>query len=481
MSLGVGEPRHLIRPDGVVSTGWPAVRDTSSQVGIHYDPWQQDLNREMLAKDADGLYAADTVGLSMCRQSGKTYDVGGVCFADSIIHPGTTTVWTAHRFKVARESFDQLRAFARLPQMAPHVDPQAITTAAGNECIPFRNGSRILFAARERGAVRGFAKVRRLVLDEAQILTEAAMADLAPTMNHAWNPQVILMGTPPKPSDASEVFAGLRSEALEGKSEGTLWVEFGADPDCDLDDWEAVARANPSFPLRTSKRAIRRLRKLLANDEDYAREGLGIWDAAGTGVVIDPDVWQSLKVDPEEARRARDRDRKPAFAIDVPPDRKSASIGVAADRRDGLRHVELVERRSGTAWAVEEVVRLVKKHGSEVAVDPSSPAGSLITDLIAEGVEPVLISTREMTQACGLFYDMTSADDESDRRIRHIGQPRLSMAVDAGRKRQVQDAWAWHRRDATSDISPLVAVTLANHLLGKPPKKRDRSGKAQFL
>jgi hypothetical protein len=60
--------------------------------------------------------------------------------------------------------------------------------------IPFRNGSRIVFAARERGAIRGFTKVRRLVLDEAQILTESAMADLAPTMNQAENPQIIADG-----------------------------------------------------------------------------------------------------------------------------------------------------------------------------------------------------------------------------------------------------------------------------------------------
>src|SRR5690606_7882243 len=140
--------RHLILPAGIVATGWPAVRDTCARVGIHFDPWQQEMNRALLAKDAEGFYAADTAVISICRQSGKTFDVGGVTFADSIINPGTTTVWTAHRFKVARESFNELKALASTPMMAPHVDPEAITTAAGNESIPFRNGSRIVFAAR---------------------------------------------------------------------------------------------------------------------------------------------------------------------------------------------------------------------------------------------------------------------------------------------------------------------------------------------
>jgi phage terminase large subunit-like protein len=191
------EARHVVVPEGIVASGWPAVRETCARVGITFDPWQSDLNTLILAKRSDGMLAADTVAMSICRQAGKTYDVGALIFADSIINPGTTSVWTAHRFKVARESFDSLRAVARSPLLAPHIDYDAITTAAGNEVIPFRNGSRIVFAARERGTVRGFSKVRRLVLDEAQILTESAMADLAPTMNQARDPQIVLMGTPP--------------------------------------------------------------------------------------------------------------------------------------------------------------------------------------------------------------------------------------------------------------------------------------------
>ena len=469
-NLGMAEPKHLVLPDGMVSSGWPSVRDTCRNVGIEFDPWQVDLNRPMLSKTADGLYAADTVVMSICRQSGKTYDVGGVSFADSIINPGSTTVWTAHRFSVARETFNELKTLATLPKMAPHVDPDAITTATGNECIPFRNGSRILFKARERGALRGFTKVRRLILDEAQILTEQAMADLIPTMNHAVNPQVILLGTPPKPSDPSEVFTSLRQDALEGKTEGVLYVEYGADADCDLDDWDAVAQANPSYPLRTGKRSIERMRKLLTSDEDYAREALGIWDASGSGTVIDPDAWVALE----------DVDSKPdgrvVFALDMPPNRSDTSIMVAGHRPDGLQHVELVDHRRGTGWVVDRCKELKAKWRCEFTLDPSSPAGSLLTELQEAGIEPVLVSGREMGQACGFFYDAVT--DKAS--VRHLGQPKLNVAVDAGRKRTMQDAWAWHRRDTSSDISPLVGATLALYVLGKPPKRKERSGKAMF-
>lgn len=471
MSRGVVEAAEWVLPDGIVSSGWPAVRDTCRQVGIEFDAWQQDLNRAMLAKGADGLYAADTVGLSLCRQSGKTYDVGGVVFADSIINPGTTTVWTAHRFKVARESFDQLRSFARLPEMAPHIDSDEITTGAGNESIPFRNGSRIVFAARERGAVRGFAKVRRLVLDEAQILSGRVMADLAPTTNQAWNPQIVLMGTPPKPGDPSEVFEQMREDALSGTLEHGMWAAWAADVDADLDDWTAVAEANPSFPRRTPRRAILRLRKLLS-DDDYAREGLGIWGTGRSAAVIGADVWEGLA-----DRGARTPKSAPVFAVDVTPDHSRASVCVAARRRDGSVQVELVENRSGSKWTVDMVAGLVGKHDARVVLDPSGTAGSLLTSLQEAGVEPQLVSGREMAQACGQFFDEVVNQGS----VRHIGQPGLSAAVDAGRKRKLGDAWAWHRRDTDADISPLVGVTLALHGLGTPSKARVKTGRAAFV
>jgi hypothetical protein len=101
---------------------------------------------------------------------------------------------------------------------------------AGNECIPFRNGSRIVFAARERARSAGFTKVRRLILDEAQILTSMALSDLVPTMNQAENPQIILMGTPPKPTDPARCVTRLRADALAGESTGVLYAELSAPP-----------------------------------------------------------------------------------------------------------------------------------------------------------------------------------------------------------------------------------------------------------
>src|SRR4051812_43798243 len=86
----LAEARHVVLPEGIVSSSFPAVEATCRKLGLYFDSWQSDLNRCILAKDAAGLYAADTVVISIPRQVGKTWDIGALVFADSIIHPGTT-------------------------------------------------------------------------------------------------------------------------------------------------------------------------------------------------------------------------------------------------------------------------------------------------------------------------------------------------------------------------------------------------------
>jgi len=397
------------------------------------------------------MYAADTIVLSIPRQVGKTYLIGALVFADSIINPGTTTVWTAHRFKVARETFNALKMVALSPAMAPHVDPDDVYTAAGNESITFRNGSRIVFAARERGAIRGFSKVRRLILDEGQILSESAMADLAPTMNQAINPQMILMGTPPKPNDPGETFKNLRDEALSGRSEGVVYIEFSAEDHSDLDDRKAWRQANPSYPARTPAKAILRLRKLLSSDDDFAREALGIWGGSGSASVIDVDLWAactdgaSQVVDPV------------AFALDVAPMGRTASVSLAGRRSDGLAHVEVVKNQRGTDWIIPALTTLRERFDPcAIVVDKAGPAGAILLQLAEQGFEVLATNSTQMAQACGGFLDAVTND-----RLRHIDQPLLNSAVGSSRKRAIGEAWAFNRKDVTNDITPLVSVSLA--------------------
>jgi hypothetical protein len=432
------------------------VRETCRSIGIEFDQWQQDLNKCLLAKDATGLYAADTAVLSIPRQVGKTWDVGAVAFALCIAIPNLTVVWTAHRFKVSRESFNEMRAWAKSPLLAPHIDYDDITTGAGNECIPFRNGSRIVFAARERGAIRGFTKVGMLVLDEAQILTEVALSDLVPTTNQAANPLIVLMGTPPKPTDPSDVFVRLRQEALSGESSDVLYVELSADADADPDDRAQWSKANPSYPKRTPARAIRRLKKLLSA-EDFLREGLGIWpeDGVPKWQVIKEAAWLAM-----QSPRVKLEDPV-ALAVDVTPDRTWSAIA-ASGRTAGGRAAELVEHRPGTGWVVDRLSKLVEKHRPCVVVT----SDRALADAAEQAkLEVYRAGSGDMASAANMLFDGV-AGSEPD--VWHLGQPEVTAAVAGATKRGLGDGWAWDRRSVSVDICPLVAVSLALWGLATP-------------
>jgi hypothetical protein len=140
------------------------------------------------------------------------------------------------------------------------------------------------------------------------------------------------------------------------------------------------------------------------------------------------------------------------LAVDVAPDRSSASVAAAGLRADGLVHVEVVDRRPGTGWVADRVAELVARHEPVgVLVDAVSPAASL-----AESVAAEVVPAQGMARACGVFFDLVA-----DAGLRHLGDPVLVAALKGARRRPLGDAWAWSRRASSVDISPLVAVTLA--------------------
>lgn len=460
--------RHVIQPDGIASTGWPAVRNTCAEIDITFDLWQDGAGRLILAKRVDGLYAADTVVISIPRQVGKTFLVGAIIFALCIIHPGLTVIWTAHRFKTARETFMSMKGTAMRRVMAPHVDPDDIYSGAGNELIGFRNGSRVIFGARERGGGRGFSEVDVLVLDEAQILTANAMDDLVPTTNASRNPLILLTGTPPRSTDPGEVFTMLRESSLSGEARETLYLEFSADRGADPNDRDQWRKANPSFPHRTNERAILRMRKNLS-EASFLREGLGVWDERTGGSVISEEMWAKV-CDPTSRRDGRGV----VFAVDAEKDRSEARIALVCENIAGKLHLEMVEpqRTMTIPEAGERLVQLWKKHRAPVLIASGSPAFSLVPTLRAQGVEVRLLSRQEVRAACGGLEDAVKA-----RTVVHTGrQFTLAKSVAKSRKHATAAGWTWRDDPGTASLR---AATLAHY--GWPTKRYNPDARSKVV
>jgi hypothetical protein len=222
----------------------------------------------------------------------------------------------------------------------------------------------------------------------------------------------------------------------------------------DARSWQAT---NPGYGIRISEEYIRsEMGALSPKDFDVERLGIGDWppeDDDGRWEVIPEAHWRATLQPGAALGEAL------ALAIDTTPDHAWTSIAAVGERDDGGIHAELIDHREGTAWVADRLVELNERHSPcAIALDGAGPAGALLADLEAAGVEVTQPTAREFGQACGSILVAFR-----DTAVSHLDQEPLRLAIAGARKRPLGDAWAWARRDTTVDISPLVAVTLAAH------------------
>ena len=220
-------------------------------------------------------------------------------------------------------------------------------------------------------------------------------------------------------------------------------IVISAPDPLDLDAWY---RAMPGLGRWVTEESMRALYDELG-PEGFAREGLCVWDPepdAGESI-IPTALWADCgKTDAAPKGRV-------VYSVDVSPDGASGSIAAS----DGVR-ILVADSHPGTAWIVASLVDLTKANPGPVYLDPKGPAGLMLAQLSAVGIEAVQVTPGEHAQACGgLLAAVISGE------LVHESQPVLDLAVKGATRRPYGDAWAWNRRTATVDISPLVAVTLA--------------------
>jgi hypothetical protein len=270
----------------------------------------------------------------------------------------------------------------------------------------------------------------------------------------------------------------LRKRALKGDGGRLAYVEHTAEQVTLVGDEvvsvrpgvldrEAWARANSAYGRRISDESLLSLFDEMG-EALFARECMCMWDPEPDAMssVFPSGKWRACQ-DPKSGP-----DGDVSFALDVSPDRESASIVVAAESGRGGVHVEITgddvvfDHRPGTDWVVPRMMELLNRWGGRVAVAKGSPAWSLEEDLRAAGIDIVEVSAAEHAQACGEFYDAVI-----EGQLRHLGQSDLDAAVaGADRKFYGGESWLWSRRASLVDITPLVAATLARWLAVKAPE-----------
>ncbi|TCD53760.1 terminase [Alloscardovia theropitheci] len=461
---------HLIYPEGIVSTEWSTVSKLAHACEINFDTWQNEFGMYMLGKRSDGRYAASVGGIwmSLPRQIGKTYLVGNTIIMLALARSNLKVVWTAHHTRTSTETFTTMTGLINKPTLSNYVN--VVRRANGQQEISFTNGSRIMFGAREQGFGRGMAGVDMIVFDECQILTEAAMEDMVPMTNASSNPLVFYMGTPPRPKDPGEAFRLKRLDCISGRDTDTLFVEFSADREADLDDRSQWRKANPSYPERTSESAILRMRRQLS-DDSFRREALGVWDMVIAESAINPELWDKTAVsDKPEGGNA-------AFALDMNPDRTQLTLAACMKYENGTYHTEDIMHIDPQSEDVSQVFDFLaerKRSMLGLAIDSNNPAMVYLPELTEHHIKPLIMGYRDAGIAAGRFLDLLNTG-----KLTHLPEPQqqaLYSAVHGAIKRPIgkAGAFAWNKMGADVNISPLVACTNALHMAAVSKRKPGR-------
>lgn len=478
--------RHVVIPEGIVDSVWFDLDDRFREWGIGFDRWQDDAGQLLLGTREDGKYAATVGGCSLAipRQVAKTFLVSRTVFALCSSQDDQTWLWTAHRNRTSTQTFQKLAGFAQRKAVKRFLQDDrsdGMRTTNGEQEFRFRNGSRMLFGARENGFGRGFDEVDGEVFDESQILTEFALDDMIPATNQSRNPHgalLIFMGTPPgrsKPSEVEKgkVFTGRRRDALEGKPVDvvkyvhgeSLFIEFSADSNVGepggpkLDDDAQLRKANPSYPHRTPPESIARMRKNLGSDDAWKREALGVWgiDDGGSGVV-DMARWG------KHLGALTPTSGAVILSVDTSLDRQSSAVVAVGAGSDNVPQVSVVKAKAGTGWVPELIAKVCAEHPEvEAVVLDERGSSAPLVPAIEDALEAEALSVRVMTarypdlcEACAITFDLIH-----EGKLRHAGDPQLDAAVRGAQKRESEGAFVWSRRKGGATVAPLVAMTLA--------------------
>lgn len=481
-------PRHELIPPGIVGTYGDLAAELMERAGKPLDPWQVDACNLMLAYRADGTWACSEYCEWVARQNGKGAILEARALVGFLLLGEELIAWSAHEVKTAMEAFRRVRALlVRLGRLPNPRDQNLIEVQLGEDTwcqVRVNNtnghegferldtGQRIKFVARSKGSGRGFTAAVQIV-DETFAYTLAQQDALAPTTLAVADEQTVYTSTPPLNGLSGEVMYSLRARAEAGGDDSLGYRDWGLGgwldeldgvdlggpderPPVDVDDPQLWARTNPALGSRIKVERLAKLRRKLGK-LGFARESLCVWPRpvqVGAGV-IDLELWAE-RGDPT----SRPAPGSPlVFGIDASPGGRSAAIASGGCREDERLHTKIVDYRPGTGWVVARAVELRDRY-KPVAflLDPSGPAGALLGDLLAAGIDPILVSGREMAQACGALVN-----DLKDDRWRHCDQEALNAAVEQSTTRASADAWVWARRDFDGDVCPLYAVTLARH------------------
>jgi hypothetical protein len=418
-------------------------------------PWQQYVVDVGLEIDSDGRFVYNLVLVTVPRQSGKTTLFGAVLDHRAIAIPHARCWFT---MQTQKDAVDWLTN-EHWPLLAPFGSAVSLRRMAGSEHIRWRHSG---------GLVRPFppnptglhGKISDLVVvDECWAFDFAKGPQLdqaiIPTQATRANAQVWKVSTA---GDATSLWwlgaveAG-RAAVAAGRTSGVAYFEWGCPDGMDPTEPDGWPLFHPAIGRTQTPGSIQGLLDMLGPDE-FARAVGNRW-VATTQRVIPLVAWRAAADSdagvPEVGRLT--------LGFDVAVDRSDAAIVAAWRDREGVGHIEVADRQTGTGWLVDRMLALRDKWQPRgVWYDYAGPAPDIADQLERAGCEVNPLKAKEYAGACAAFLEGLIADPPA---IRIRPNADLDAAAGSAAMRTVGDAWGWGRRQSTVSIATLTASTVA--------------------
>lgn len=276
----------------------------------------------------------------------------------------------------------------------------------------------------------------------------------------------------------SIVLRQVRSMAI-AKIDGTKATDFGGSVDDDslalfewsapekapTDDLEALAQANPALGYgRLTERA------LLANRETFPESKFRSECMCQQVETILPEPFpEGAWVGGRDEHSYIREDSELFWGVEMSQDRKRTTIAVCGLREDGNYHVEIVDQRLGTEWAVEWFRQRAPKYGTMKLSfqERGAPVSGLAEQICTiDGVVRMAQGGPDLSAGWNRFFDSVSACAPDHKgggvKVYHLPQPILDTPARTCQLRNLGGGIMLPDRvKSPDDISPLMACAMA--------------------
>ena len=470
-------PLRKLTPD--TTLGYAAIAYANEVLRVDLYPWQEWelIHSFEIIGDLDGewLFRFRVVVDLLSRQNGKTVlskvkasfllNVLGIenLFGTSLSMDKAEETWEA----VVEDQ-------ENIPSLAAEI--KKVVRNNGKKRLVLTGNRSYKVGAPTRRAGRGDSN-DAVILDELREQRDWEVWGASVASTTAKPNAVILCFTNAGDPD-SIVLRQLRTLALS-KINGTKAADFGGDVDSDsigwfewsapdgaaTDDMEALAQANPALGYgRLTERA------LLSNRATFPEAKFRSECMCQQVETILPEPFPegAWKGGQDEESFIRE-DSELFWGIDMSRDRRWTVISVCGLREDGNYHVEIVERRSGTEWALEWFSQRVAKYGTMKLAfqERGAPVSGLAEQICTiKGVERLAQGGPDLSAGWNRFYDAIAAcapdNTRGGVRCYHLPQPVLDAP---GKTCQLRNLGGGvmlpDRVKSPDDISPLMACAMA--------------------